>query len=156
MTHLKKGDKAPQFEGIDQDGRPIALEDFKGKKLILYFYPKDNTPGCTAEACNLRDHYAELQARGYEVVGVSPDSPKRHQNFIARYELPFLLIADQDHHIAQAYGVWGKKKMYGREYEGIHRTTFVIDEHGTIAAVFPKVAVKRHAEQILEALERAD
>ncbi len=153
MTHLKKGDKAPPFEGIDQDGQPISLEDFKGKKLILYFYPKDNTPGCTAEACNLRDHYAELKARGYEVVGVSPDSPKRHQNFIARYELPFRLIADQDHRIAQAYGVWGKKKMYGREYEGIHRTTFVIDEQGTIAAVFPKVAVKRHAEQILEALE---
>ncbi len=153
MTHLKKGDKAPRFEGIDQDGQPVSLDDFKGKKLILYFYPKDNTPGCTTEACNLRDHYAELRARGYEVVGVSPDSPRRHRNFIAKYELPFRLIADEDHRIAQAYGVWGKKKMYGREYEGIYRTTFVIDEDGTIEAVFPKVDVKRHAEQILEALE---
>ncbi len=153
MTHLKKGDKAPHFEGIDQDGQPISLDDFKGKKLILYFYPKDNTPGCTTEACNLRDHYAELKARGYEVVGVSPDSPRRHQNFISKYALPFRLIADEDHSIAQAYGVWGKKKMYGREYEGIYRTTFVIGEDGTIEAVFPKVDVKRHAEQILEALE---
>ncbi len=156
MTHLKKGDKAPCFEGIDQDGQPISLDDFKGKKLILYFYPKDNTPGCTTEACNLRDHYAELRARGYEVVGVSPDSPRRHRNFISKYELPFRLIADEDHRIAQAYGVWGKKKMYGREYEGIYRTTFVIDEDGTIEAVFPKVDVKRHAEQILEALEAND
>ncbi|RMD72726.1 MAG: thioredoxin-dependent thiol peroxidase [Bacteroidetes bacterium] len=153
MTHLKKGDKAPHFEGIDQDGQPISLDDFKGKKLILYFYPKDNTPGCTTEACNLRDHYAELKARGYEVVGVSPDSPRRHQNFISKYALPFRLIADEDHSIAQAYGVWGKKKMYGRAYEGICRNTAVIGEDGTIEAVFPKVDVKRHAEQILEALE---
>ncbi len=155
MTHLKEGDSAPDFQGIDQDGNPISLSDFKGKKLVLYFYPKDNTPGCTAEACNLRDHYMELTSRGYEVVGVSPDSPRRHQNFINKYGLPFRLIADEDHRIAQAYGVWGEKKMYGRTYQGIYRTTFVIDENGTIVAVFPKVDVKHHAEQILGALGEA-
>ncbi len=155
MTTLKPGDKAPDFEGVDQNGQPISLKDFKGKKLILYFYPKDMTPGCTAEAKNLRDHFKELQAKGYEIVGVSPDAPKRHIKFIEKYDLPFPLIADETHSIAEKYGVWGLKKFMGREYMGIYRTTFIIDETGVIRHIITKVKTKAHAEQILEEIEKA-
>ena len=150
MTTLKPGDPAPDFEGIDQNGNPISLKDFKGKKLILYFYPKDMTPGCTAEAKSLRDHYEELKALGYEIVGVSPDPPSRHIKFIEKYNLPFPLISDTDHSIAKKYGVWGLKKFMGREYMGVHRTTFIIDENGIIRHVITKVKTKEHAEQILQ------
>ena len=150
MTHLKVGDKAPDFKAIDQDEKEIKLSDFKGKKLVLYFYPKASTPGCTTEAKNLRDHYSELKENGYEVVGVSADSPKRQKNFKEKNNLPFNLIADTDKKVINAYGVWGPKKFMGREYEGIHRTTFVIDEKGTIIKIIDKVKTKEHAKQILE------
>jgi peroxiredoxin Q/BCP len=154
MTHLKPGDKAPFFKGIDQNGNEISLDDFKGKKLILYFYPKDNTPGCTAEACDLRDHYQFWLEKGYAVVGVSPDSVKSHQRFAEKYNLPFPLIADPDKEILKAYGVWGLKKNYGREYEGVFRTTFIINEEGIIEEVFKKVKTKEHTKQILEKIEK--
>lgn len=150
MTHLKEGDKAPEFAGVNEKGEEISLSDYRGKKLVLYFYPKDNTPGCTAEACNLRDNYQALKDAGYEILGVSPDSERKHQNFIDKYELPFPLIADTDKEILQKYGVWGEKQMYGRTYEGVFRTTFLIDEEGKIEKVFKKVKTKAHAEQILE------
>ncbi len=149
---LKKGDAAPDFTGLNQDGEKIQLSDFKGKKLILYFYPKDNTPGCTSEACDLRDNYDMWLAKGYQVVGVSPDSQKSHQKFIEKYTLPFPLIADEDKTIIKAYGAWGPKKLYGREYEGLLRTTFVIDEKGKIEQVFTKVKTKDHTNQILETI----
>ncbi len=152
MTHLKEGDKAPDFSGVDQNGHPVSLADYKGKKLILYFYPKDSTPGCTKEACNLRDNYAVLKEKGFEILGVSPDNAKRHQNFIARHSLPFPLLVDEELKTIKAYGVWGEKKMLGRKYMGVLRTTFVIDENGIIQKVIPKVKVKEHAEQILEEL----
>ncbi|HHM21927.1 MAG TPA: thioredoxin-dependent thiol peroxidase [Bacteroidetes bacterium] len=150
MTHLKPGDKAPELHGTDQNGNPLSLKDFAGQKLILYFYPKDNTPTCTVEAKNLRDHFQALRKAGYAVVGVSPDTAKRHQNFIEKHNLPFPLLVDDDLKTIKAYGVWGKKKLYGREYEGIHRTTFVIDENGKIEKVIAKVKAKEHAQQILE------
>lgn len=150
MTHLKEGDKAPEFSGVNEKGEEISLSDYQGQKLVLYFYPKDNTPGCTAEACNLRDHYEQLEKEGYAILGVSPDSERKHQNFIKKYNLPFPLIADTDKKIANKYGVWGEKQMYGRTYEGIFRTTFLIDEEGKIEKVFKKVKTKAHAEQILE------
>jgi len=149
---LKKGDAAPDFAGLDQDGKKIQLSDFKGKKLILYFYPKDNTPGCTSEACDLRDNYDMWLSKGYQVVGVSPDNQKSHQKFIEKYDLPFPLIADEDKTIIKAYGAWGPKKLYGREYEGLLRTTFVIDENGKIEQVFTKVKTKDHTNQILETI----
>jgi len=149
---LKKGDAAPDFAGLDQDGKKIELSDFKGKKLILYFYPKDNTPGCTSEACDLRDNYDMWLAKSYQVVGVSPDSQKSHQKFIEKHKLPFPLIADEDKTIIKAYGAWGPKKLYGREYEGLLRTTFVIDEKGIIQEVFTKVKTKDHTNQILETI----
>lgn len=149
MITLKKGDKAPPFEGIDQDGETIKLADFEGKKVILYFYPKDNTPGCTATACNLRDNYKELVEKGYAVVGVSQDSGKSHQKFIAKQNLPFSLIADVDHQVHNLFGVWDKKKFMGREYMGTLRTTFVINESGVIEDVFEKVQTKKHTQQIL-------
>ena len=152
MKRLKKGDTAPDFKGIDQDGRSIQLSDFKGSKLILYFYPKDNTPGCTAEACNLRDNYKLWLTKGYKILGVSPDSQLSHQKFIAKYNLPFPLIADEDKTIIKAFGAWGLKKLYGREYEGLLRTTFVIDEKGIIEEVFAKVKTKDHTNQILETI----
>lgn len=152
MTHLKEGDKAPEFKGLDQNGSTVSLADFKGKKLILYFYPKDDTPGCTAEACNLRDNFDDLRERGFEILGVSPDSQKKHQNFIGKYELPFPLIADTDQKILNLYGVWGEKQMYGRTYEGVFRTTFVIGPSGVIEKIFSKVDTKNHSEQILEAI----
>jgi peroxiredoxin Q/BCP len=150
MTSLQAGDKAPDFSGTNEKGEQVSLGDFKGKKLILFFYPKDNTPGCTAEACNLRDNFSELKSKGYALLGVSPDSEKKHLNFIAKYELPFPLLADTEQETLNAYGVWGLKKMYGREYMGVFRTTFVIDEKGVIEKVFTKVKTKTHAEQILE------
>ena len=149
MTHLKPGDKAPAFSGKDQNGNPIALKDFAGKKVVMYFYPKDDTPGCTAQACNLRDNYKALQDAGYQVIGVSADSEKKHQKFIEKYDLPFPLIADTDREIVQSFGVWGKKKFMGREYEGIHRETFVIDEKGVVENVIEKVQTKDHTAQIL-------
>ena len=154
MTKLKVGDPAPRFEGTDQQDQKISLEDFSGKKLILYFYPKDNTPGCTAEACSLRDGRDELRTMGFEVVGVSPDSTKAHRGFIEKHALNFPLIADTDKIIAQAYGVWGEKKFMGRTYMGILRTTFVIDEQGVIEKIFDKVQTKDHFNQIVAAYQK--
>ena len=153
MTQLKIGDKAPLFTGTDQDGKSISLSDFRGRKVILYFYPKDNTPGCTTEACSLRDGRAELQRMGFEVIGVSPDSVKSHQGFIAKHGLNFPLIADADKSIAAAYGVWGEKKFMGRTYMGILRTTFGIGPDGTIEKIFDKVNTKDHFTQIVEAYQ---
>jgi len=147
---LQVGDKAPAFDGIDQDGNPIKLSDFQGKKLALYFYPKDNTPGCTAQACNLRDNYDALLNAGYAIVGISSDSPKKHQNFINKFELPFPLIADEDKSIHEQFGTWVKKQMYGREYMGTARTTFIIDENGVIEEIIAKVKTKDHTAQILK------
>ena len=149
MTHLKAGEKAPDFEAPDQNGNKIKLSDYRGKKVILYFYPKDDTPGCTAQACNMRDNYSDLQNRGYEVIGVSADSEKKHQNFITKYELPFTLVADTDRKVIEAFGVWGKKKFMGREYDGIHRETFVINEEGIIDQIIEKVNTKEATAQIL-------
>ena len=148
---LNIGDKAPEILGTDENGKEIKLSDFKGKKLALYFYPKDNTSGCTAEACSLRDSYEELQKAGYEIVGVSKDSAKSHQNFIAKQNLPFRLIADTETTLQQQFGVWAEKKMCGRTYMGTLRTTFIIDENGVIEKIFgPKeVKTKDHANQIL-------
>lgn len=154
MITLKEGDKAPDFTTKNQNGQNVSLSDYKGRKLALYFYPKDNTPGCTAEACSLRDLYAELQTEGYEILGVSPDSEKSHTGFVAKHNLPFLLLADVDKSLAQAYGVWGEKKMMGRTYFGIIRTTFLIDENGIIEAVINKVNVKNAGEQILQLSQR--
>lgn len=149
MSTLKIGDKAPAFEAVDQDGNPISLQDYSGKKLVLYFYPKDDTPGCTAEACNLRDNYALLLKKGYKIVGVSADDERSHKKFIEKYVLPFPLLADKDKKILMAYGAWGKKSLYGKEYDGILRTTYVISEKGIIEKVFSKVDTKNHTEQIL-------
>ena len=132
MANLKVGVQAPQFQGIDQNGKPISLKDYKGKKVILYFYPKDNTPGCTAEACNLRDNYSDLLDKGLDVIGVSPDSEKSHQKFIEKYELPFRLISDPDKEILNLYEAWGEKKMYGKTYEGLIRSHFAVDEQGEL------------------------
>ena len=147
---LKAGDKAPQFKGRDQAGKEVGLSDFKGKKLILYFYPKDDTPGCTAESCNLRDHWNELQDMDFEVLGISADSEKKHQKFISKYNLPFRLIADTEKEIIESFGVWGRKKFMGREFDGIIRTTFIIDENGVITHIIDKVATKSHSEQIIQ------
>ena len=149
MTHLKENDKAPVFKGKDQEGRVVSLKDFRGKKVILYFYPKDDTPGCTAESCNLRDNYKLLVSKGYEVVGVSADDEKRHRKFIEKYKLPFILVADTEKKILKEYGVWGPKTFMGRTYDGIHRTTFVIDGEGRIEKVFTKVDTQNHTKQIL-------
>ncbi|MGF1638907.1 MAG: thioredoxin-dependent thiol peroxidase [Cyclobacteriaceae bacterium] len=147
---LKAGDKAPAFEGKDQNGNLIKLSDFAGKKVILYFYPKDNTPGCTAQACNLRDNYEALQKQGYVVIGVSTDSEKSHQNFIKKHELPFSLLADVDKSIHELYGTWQEKSMYGRKYMGTARFTFVIDEKGMLTEVIEKVKTKDHTAQIIK------
>lgn len=150
MITLKAGDTAPDFESKDQDGNTIKMSDYKGKKVVLYFYPKDNTPGCTAESCNLRDNYQALQAQGYEVLGVSQDSEASHQKFITKHELPFKLIADTDHSVHEAFGTWGEKKMYGKTYMGTLRTTFLINEEGKIEEVIEKVKTKDHTAQILK------
>lgn len=149
MTQLKVGDKAPDFAIANQNGDIISLKNFKGKNLILYFYPKDNTPGCTAEACDFRDNYAMLQKKGYEVVGVSVDSSKKHQNFIAKYSLPFTLLADIDKKMVIDYGVWGRKKMMGHEYDGIYRTTFVINKKGVITKIITDVDTKNATSQLI-------
>jgi len=149
MTTLKIGDKAPQFKATDQYGKNIELSDFKGKKVVLFFYPKASTPGCTAEACNLRDNYHSFQSKGYEILGVSADSEKRQLNFSNKQELPYSLLADEDKSVISAYGVWGPKKFMGKEYDGIHRTTFVIDEKGIIEDIIAKVKTKDHTAQIL-------
>lgn len=152
MTSLKVGDAAPGFEGVNQNGETISLKDFAGKKLILYFYPKDNTPGCTAESCNLNDNYDAWLNKGFEVVGVSPDSQKSHQKFADKFGFRFNLIADTEKEILQAYGAWGLKKLYGKEYMGVLRTTFVIDENGVIVEIFDKVQTKDHTNQIIDTL----
>lgn len=149
MKHLKIGDKAPDFKTEDQNGNPMNLSDFSGSKVILYFYPKDSTPGCTAQACNLRDNYDLLLQKGYKVLGVSADSAKKHQNFITKNELPFPLLMDEDKTIIQDYGVWGEKKFMGKIYDGIHRTTFIIDENGMIEDIIEKVKTKDHTAQIM-------
>ena len=149
MTHLKIGDKAPVINSIDQNGDEITLEQFKGKKVVLYFYPKDMTPGCTVQSCNLRDNYKDLLDKGYVVLGCSVDSPARHVKFIEKYDLPFSLIADEDKKVVEDYGVWGLKKFMGKEYMGISRTTFVIDEKGIIEDIIEKVNTKEHTTQIL-------
>lgn len=142
------GKKAPAFSALDENGNTIGLDTFSGKKLVLYFYPKDDTPGCTAEACSLRDNYQDLLNKGYAVLGVSPDDSKKHTKFIAKYSLPFSLLADTDQTVCNAYGVWVEKSMYGRKYMGVARTTFVIDENGTLIEIIEKVDTKNHASQI--------
>jgi peroxiredoxin Q/BCP len=150
---IEVGSKAPEISGVDQDGKAVSLADYKGKKLILYFYPKDLTPGCTTESCNFRDHYQDLTDKGFDVLGVSADDEKKHQKFIEKHELPFRLLADVDKKVINAYGVWGPKKFMGREYDGIHRTTFLINEEGNIQLIIPKVKTKESTEQILAELE---
>jgi len=153
MASLKIGDIAPDFKGIDQNGDEVSLQQFRGKKVILYFYPKDDTPGCTAEACNLRDNYQALLNKGFAVIGVSADSEQSHKKFAEKFTLPFSLIADTAKDIINEYGVWGPKKFMGKSYEGINRVTFVISENGTIEKVFDKVKTKEHTEQILSEYE---
>ncbi|HQQ01423.1 MAG TPA: thioredoxin-dependent thiol peroxidase [Bacteroidales bacterium] len=147
---LKIGDKAPDFTGIDQNGNPISLKDFRGRKVVLYFYPKANTPGCTAEACSLNDNLEHLKTKGYEIIGVSADNVKAQKNFAEKYHLNFPLIADTEKNIIKSYGAWGKKKRYGKEYEGIMRYTFLISEDGLIQNIITQVDTKNHASQILE------
>lgn len=146
---IKPGQAAPAFTGLDQDGRELALGDYAGRKLVLYFYPKDDTPGCTAEACSLRDGHSQLESAGYEVLGVSPDGVAKHARFKAKHGLPFRLLADTDLSVAKAFGVWGRKKFMGREFDGIIRTTFLIDEKGIVERVIDKVLTKDHAAQVL-------
>jgi peroxiredoxin Q/BCP len=150
MKILKVGDKAPDFTVNDQDGNTISSKDYKGKKWIVFFYPKANTPGCTAEACNLRDNYKELQKEGYELLGVSADTEKRQKNFKEKYNFPFPLLADENKEVIKGFGVWGPKKFMGREFDGIHRKTFIMDKSGTITRVIDKVKTKDHAAQILD------
>lgn len=149
---MKEGDRAPAFSGKDQDGNTVSLTDLNGKRVILFFYPKDMTPGCTAEACNLGENYDALKKRGFEVIGVSADSEARHRKFIDKHSLPFTLLADTEKEIIEAYGVWGPKKFMGKEFDGIHRTTFVIGTDGKLEKVIPKVKTKDHTAQILEEL----
>ncbi len=150
MELLKEGDAAPVFESVDQNGNPVRLNDYRGHKVIIYFYPKDNTPGCTTKACNLRDHYGVLLEKGFRIIEVSADSAKSHQGFASKFDLPFPLIPDTDRKVINAFGVWGPKKFMGRSFEGIHRVTFVLDEQGKVEKVFTKVDTKNHAEQILK------
>ena len=150
MITLKVGDKAPHFSGVDQNGTMHSLADYKGKKLVVFFYPKASTPGCTAEACDLRDNYAAFQSNNYALIGVSADSEKAQLKFVEKYDLPFPLIADEEKSVIQAFGVWGPKKFMGKEYDGIHRTTFVINEEGCINEIITDVKTKAHAAQILK------
>jgi len=147
-THLKEGDLAPKFQGFNQDGNPVSSEDYKGKKLILFFYPKDDTPGCTKEACNLRDNFSYFQKNDFEILGVSPDKVKKHKKFSDRYEFQYPLLADPEKETINAYGVWGPKKFMGKEIIGVHRTTFLIDEKGVITHIIKKVKTKEHSSQI--------
>lgn len=148
---LNEGDIAPDFKTKDQNGNSIKLSDFKGKRVVLYFYPKDDTPGCTKEACSLRDSFDVFEEKGIKILGVSTDSEKSHQKFITKYNLPFDLLADTEKEIVESYGVWGEKNMYGKKYFGINRTTFLIDEEGKIAKIFKKVKVDEHADEVLDA-----
>lgn len=150
-THITEGQKAPAFKSKDQDGKPVSLADHLGKKVVLYFYPEDDTPTCTIQACNLRDNYALLKKNGFVVLGVSPDEEKKHKKFEAKYSLPFTLVADPDHSIIDKYGVWGEKQLYGRKYMGLHRTTFLIDGKGIVKKIFLKPKNKQHAEEIIKA-----
>ncbi|MGM5471197.1 thioredoxin-dependent thiol peroxidase [Flavobacteriaceae bacterium LMO-SS05] len=149
MTKLKPGDKAPNFTANDEQGNSISLSDYKGKKLVVFFYPAANTPTCTIEACNLRDHYTDLTEKGYEILGVSADSPKKQSNFKKKFKFPYPLLADEDKAVIKAFDVWGPKKFMGRTYDGIHRLTFVIDEQGIIEKIIDDVKAKKHAFQIL-------
>jgi thioredoxin-dependent peroxiredoxin len=151
MITLQEGGKAPAFKGKDQNGEVVSLSDFKGKKLVLYFYPQDDTPTCTVQACNLRDNYALLRKEGFEILGVSPDEAAKHKKFEAKYNLPFTLLADPEHTIIDKYGVWDEKQLYGRHYMGLLRTTFVIDEKGIIRKIFLRPKNKQHAEEIIAA-----
>lgn len=151
MSEVKEGSKAPVFEGADQNGKKVSLNDFKGKKVILYFYPKDDTPGCTAQACNLRDNYSELIQKGFQVIGISTDSVKSHKKFEDKYSLPFPLIADEEKKIVEEYGVWGEKKFMGKNYMGTSRTTFLIDENGIIKNVITNPDTKNQTQQVLDA-----
>ncbi|MEP6512799.1 MAG: thioredoxin-dependent thiol peroxidase [Parafilimonas sp.] len=150
---LKEGNKAPAFTGKDQNGNSISLADFKGKKVVLYFYPEDDTPTCTIQACNLRDNYGLLKKNGFEVIGVSPDDENKHRKFEAKFNLPFILIADPSHKIINKYGVWGEKELFGNKYMGVHRTTFVIDDKWIIKKIFFRPKNKQHAEEIMEAMK---
>ena len=150
MKHLKIGDTAPDFSSKDQAGRQVKLSDYKGKRVVIYFYPKDNTPGCTAQACNIRDNYKAIQDEGIVILGVSADDEAAHQKFIAKFDLPFSLIADEDHTLLNLYGVWGEKKFMGRIYDGIHRTTFILNEDHTIKGIIDKPKTKDHTREILE------
>jgi peroxiredoxin Q/BCP len=153
-THLEVGQEAPSFIGVDQNGNKVSLSDFKGKKVVLYFYPEDDTPGCTAQACNLRDNYALLKQNGFEILGVSPDDTESHQKFESKYNLPFTLLADPEHEIINKYGVWGEKNLYGNKFMGILRTTFVIDEAGKIRKIFKRPKTQEHAEEIIGSLDK--
>ena len=155
MKTLEVGDKAPDFRTVDQDGKPVALSDFRGKKLVLYFYPKDDTPGCTKEACAFRDDFSAFRKRNVEVLGVSTDTEKSHKKFAEKFQLPFRLLVDEEKKIVKDYGVWDKKSLYGRLFFGTHRVTYLIDEKGKIAAVWPKVRPAEHSREILEALDQA-
>jgi peroxiredoxin Q/BCP len=150
---IKEGDAAPDFEARDAEGNTVKLSDLRGQKVALYFYPKDDTPGCTKQACSLRDGYSELEARGIKVLGVSTDSEKSHQKFAAKYDLPFTLLADTDHAVADAYGVYGEKQFAGKKYMGVSRKTFLIDEQGRIKKVFDKVNVEQHADEVMQAFD---
>jgi thioredoxin-dependent peroxiredoxin len=150
MISLQPGDKAPVFSGVDQDGQKLSLAQYKGKKLVLYFYPQDDTPTCTIQACNLRDNYALLRKNGFEIVGVSPDDGRSHKKFEAKYQLPFRLLADTGHVLLEKYGVWGEKQMFGNHYMGVLRTTFVIDEKGIIRHIITRPKNKAHAEEIIK------
>jgi peroxiredoxin Q/BCP len=152
MVQLEEGQKAPSFSGKNQDGKIISLDDFQGQKVVLYFYPKDNTSGCTEEACNLNDNLGQFVGKGFKIIGVSPDSEASHRKFIDKYGLKFDLIADPEKEILEKYGVWGEKKMYGKTYMGVMRTTFIIDENGVIEKIFRKVKTKEHSEQIFSEL----
>ncbi len=151
MAHLQEGDKAPAFTTKDQKGKTVSLADYKGKKIVLYFYPQDGTPTCTVQACNLRDNYALLKKEGFTILGVSPDDEKKHKKFEAKFDLPFTLLADPEHAVIDKYGVWGEKQLYGRKYMGLLRTTFLIDEKGVIRKIFGKPKSKEHAEEIVKA-----
>ncbi|HTR30473.1 MAG TPA: thioredoxin-dependent thiol peroxidase [Puia sp.] len=150
MITLKEGDTAPAFTGKDQNGQQLALADYKGKNVVLYFYPEDDTPTCTVQACNLRDNYALLRREGFTIIGVSPDDEKSHKKFEAKFSLPFSLVADPGHAIIDKYGVWGEKQLYGRKYNGLHRTTFLIDGKGVIRKIFLRPRNKQHAEEIVK------
>ena len=149
-TYLEVGDKAPNFSGLDQNGVKVSLKDYLGKKLVLYFYPEDDTPTCTVQACNLRDNFSALKANGFEIIGVSPDDVESHKKFKNKFQLPFTLVADPKHTIIDKYGVWGEKNLYGHKHMGIYRTTFVIDEKGVIKKIFKKPRTKAHAEEIMK------